>query len=52
MAATDVNTRWQAEMGQFFEELDGQAPDEGFLILEEVFHLEDQLATTTDDVQK
>ena len=52
MAATDVNTRWQAEMGQFFEELDGQAPDEGFLVLEEVFHLEDQLAATTDDVQK
>jgi len=52
MDATEVNTRWQAEMGQFFEELDGQAPDEGFLVLEEVFHLEDQLATTTDDAQK
>lgn len=52
MAATDVNARWQAEMGGFFEELDGQAPDEGFLVLEEVFHLEDQLAATTDDVQK
>jgi len=39
MAATEVNTRWQAEMAEFFEELDGQAPDEGFLVLEEVFHL-------------
>jgi L-rhamnose mutarotase len=53
MAATEVNARWQAEMGDFFEALDGQAPDEGFLVLEEVFHLEDQLGTTTThDVQK
>ncbi|KNC18349.1 hypothetical protein AC792_11885 [Arthrobacter sp. RIT-PI-e] len=42
MAATDVNARWQAEMGEFFVALDGR-PDEGFLRLEEVFHLEDQL---------
>ena len=39
MARTEVNARWQAEMGDFFEELDGLAPDEGFLVLEEVFHL-------------
>ena len=26
-------------MAEFFEELDGLAPDEGFLVLEEVFHL-------------
>ena len=44
MGRTEVNGRWQAEMGQFFEELDGVAPDRGFLLLEEVFHLEDQLA--------
>jgi L-rhamnose mutarotase len=44
MAATEVNARWQAEMAEFFEELDGRAPDEGFLVLQEVFHLEDQLA--------
>ena len=44
MAATEVNARWQAEMAEFFEDLDGAAPDEGFLRLEEVFHLEDQLA--------
>ena len=42
MAATDVNARWQAEMTDFFVELDG-APDTGFVQLTEVFHLEDQL---------
>lgn len=42
MAETGVNSRWQAEMGEFFVELDGR-PDEGFLQLEEVFNLEDQL---------
>ena len=42
MAATEVNARWQAEMGDFFEDLD-VPPDEGFLLLDEVFHLEDQL---------
>ena len=44
MASTEVNTRWQAEMGEFFEDLEGRAPDEGFLVLDEIFHLEDQLA--------
>ena len=43
MATTEVNARWQTEMAEFFEELDGRAPDQGFLVLEEVFHLEDQL---------
>jgi L-rhamnose mutarotase len=43
MAATAVNARWQAEMAPFFADLEGR-PDEGFLLLEEVFHLEDQLA--------
>ena len=42
MARTEVNARWQAEMSEFFVDLDG-APDEGFLELTEVFHLEDQL---------
>jgi L-rhamnose mutarotase len=46
MAATEVNARWQAEMAPFFAGLDGRPPDEGFLVLEEVFHLEDQLART------
>jgi len=43
MAATGVNARWQAQMGEFFVDLDG-APDSGFLQLTEVFNLEDQLA--------
>jgi len=43
MAATGVNTRWQAQMGEFFVDLEG-APDSGFLQLTEVFNLEDQLA--------
>jgi L-rhamnose mutarotase len=42
MAATEVNARWQGEMGDFFVALDG-APDTGFRQLPEVFHLEDQL---------
>jgi L-rhamnose mutarotase len=40
MAATEVNARWQAEMGEFFEDLEGRAPDEGLLVLDEIFHLE------------
>ncbi len=39
MAATDVNARWQAEMAEFFESLDGRRPDEAFQTLREVFHL-------------
>jgi L-rhamnose mutarotase len=42
MARTDVNARWQAEMAPFFAGLKG-GPDEGLVLLEEVFHLEDQL---------
>jgi L-rhamnose mutarotase len=50
MAATEVNTRWQAEMAEFFVDLGDAQPDTGFLELEEVFHLEDQLAALdTDD---
>ncbi|PVG81946.1 L-rhamnose mutarotase [Nocardioides gansuensis] len=45
MAATDVNARWQAEMAEFFEDLGDARPDTGFVLLDEVFHLEDQLAT-------
>ena len=40
MAATEVNARWQADMAPFFTDLDGRAPDESFLLLEEVFHLD------------
>jgi L-rhamnose mutarotase len=42
MAETEVNARWQAEMAPFFADLDG-APDEGFVRLDEVFNLADQL---------
>lgn len=38
MAATDVNTRWQAEMAEFFVDIDVPA-DQGFVRLAEVFHL-------------
>jgi L-rhamnose mutarotase len=48
MARTEVNARWQAEMGEFFVDLD-VPPDEGFLRLTEVFHLEDQLAALDAD---
>jgi len=40
MATRNVNARWQAEMGQFFVNLGNRRPDEGFLRLEEVFHLD------------
>lgn len=45
MARTEVNARWQAEMARFFTGIDGRPPDEGFTLLTEVFHLEDQLPT-------
>lgn len=40
MAIREVNLRWQAEMGPFFESLEGRRPDQGMLVLEEVFHLD------------
>jgi len=40
MAGREVNERWQREMAGFFENLGGRRPDEGFLRLQEVFHLE------------
>ncbi|GAB2462722.1 L-rhamnose mutarotase [Promicromonospora xylanilytica] len=42
MAATEVNARWQAAMSGFF--VDEGNPDDGFVLLDEVFHLESQLA--------
>ncbi|MDR2382085.1 MAG: L-rhamnose mutarotase [Bifidobacteriaceae bacterium] len=42
MAATDVNSRWQAAMAEFFGA--SGRPDEQMTVLEEVFSLEDQLA--------
>lgn len=43
MAATEVNARWQAEMAPFFTDLAGR-PDEGLVLLDEIFHLDEQLA--------
>ena len=40
MATKEVNDRWQTEMAPFFEALEGQAPDESMIPLEEVFHLD------------
>ncbi|MCW2811840.1 MAG: L-rhamnose mutarotase [Friedmanniella sp.] len=41
VAATEVNTRWQAAMAELFA---GEgAPDEAWDVVPEVFHLEDQL---------
>lgn len=44
MEATEVNARWQAEMGRYFTGLDGRRPDEGLLLLSEVFHLDSRPA--------
>ncbi len=47
MDATDVNARWQAEMASS-SRTSTCPPDQGFVLLEEVFHLEDQLAALDD----
>ncbi|WP_034264811.1 L-rhamnose mutarotase [Actinospica robiniae] len=39
MDATEVNALWQAEMAEFFEDLDGTAPDAAMRPLTEIFHL-------------
>ncbi|MDR3107488.1 MAG: L-rhamnose mutarotase [Bifidobacteriaceae bacterium] len=43
MAATAVNVRWQEAMSGMFLDLEIPA-DEGFVVLEEVFNLDTQLA--------
>jgi L-rhamnose mutarotase len=40
MAAREINARWQEEMKSFFVALEGRRPDESFIRLEEVFHLD------------
>jgi L-rhamnose mutarotase len=47
MAELEVNERWQREMKPFFDGLDAP-PDESFVYLREVFHLESQLAAIAD----
>lgn len=44
MARTEVNARWQAAMAEFFPSLGEARPDQGMLVLDQVFHLEEQLA--------
>jgi L-rhamnose mutarotase len=39
MAEQPVNQRWQETMAPYFEQLDGQRPDEGLMVLPSVFHL-------------
>jgi L-rhamnose mutarotase len=44
MARTEVNARWQAAMAEFFPSLGEARPDQGMVVLDQVFHLEEQLA--------
>ena len=44
MAATEVNARWQAEMAEFFVDLDDARTRHRLPPADEIFHLEDQLA--------
>lgn len=45
LAASEVATRWEASMGEFFLDLDGRA-DQAATALTEVFNLHDQLAAS------
>lgn len=47
MERTEVNRRWQADMAPYFSDLGDARPDTGFRRLAEIFHLEDQLTSTT-----
>lgn len=40
MVEKEVNTRWQEFMAPFFESSDNMRPDEMFLELTEIFHLD------------
>jgi|SRR5690348_7067870 L-rhamnose mutarotase len=40
MARTEVNSRWQEEMAPYFTDLSGRPPDQGFLRIAEIFHLD------------
>ncbi len=39
MAEEAINTKWQAEMAGFFENIGGKHADEGLVELEQVFYL-------------
>jgi len=40
MAKEPINAKWQEAMTPYFEALSGDRPDESFLELEEIFHLD------------
>jgi L-rhamnose mutarotase len=40
MAEQPINERWQSAMAPYFEQLEGRRPDQGMMVLEEVFHLD------------
>lgn len=40
MAAKEINTRWQEFMAPFFESPNNARPDDMFLELQEIFHLD------------
>jgi L-rhamnose mutarotase len=39
MSVTEINRKWQAEMGEFFEGVPGRRADEQMEPIPEVFHL-------------
>lgn len=43
VARTEVNARWQETMTDLFADLGGDAPDQAWELVPEVFNLEDQL---------
>jgi L-rhamnose mutarotase len=51
MAGTEVNARWQADMSRFFVGLEGRGPDESFLVLDEIFNIDDQLAQLGEETR-
>jgi L-rhamnose mutarotase len=40
MSLTEVNERWQNEMAEFFQDLDGGNPDEHMTTIKEIFHID------------
>ena len=40
MESEEINTDWQKMMSPYFEILEGSAPDQALIELEEVFHLD------------
>lgn len=47
MSSREVNARWQESMAPYF--VSGENPDEGFVVLDQIFHLEEQLDRVRGD---